>query len=764
MKGKFITCCAGKGWSTISLMLCILMVVNLNRVAAQNPTKTFVDVTANQLPGLPGLSSASVGWADYDGDGLVDVLVMGYSGEDNSGNGIPFSKLFHNTGKSFEDVTGRLVPNLPQVGGGSVAWADYDGDKKPDFIITGARNASALPQGKLFHNTSNGFEDVTNQQFPGNNSNPLGPNAIAVRNSSVAWGDYDNDGRPDLLIMGARAANGERRTSYLFHNDGNGFTNATVDRAPGLPELSEGALAWGDYDRDGWLDFVMTGTTGNSEITQIYHNDLGDNGPGFHETRQGLPGVYTSAVAWGDYDNDGRLDLLLAGATGETTNTCKIYHNVGNDVFADVTDQVVKGGLPGLYWSALAWGDYDRDGRLDFLLTGGPSLNDHLSRLYHNMGPNAITGRITFDDVTASTIPGLPGVTYGSVTWADYDNDKRLDFFITGSYAGRDRLSRLYHNEVIPPCQELAITQQPASGSAVCAGGSASTSVSVSGQGATYQWYKDGAVLNNQTSATLTLDFIYADNAGIYKVVISGGCTSLTSTAFSLSLSQSLTITQQPASGSAVCTGGSVSTSVGVSGSGATYQWYKDGTLINGQTSASLSLTNLQVTDAGSYSVVISGGCTSLTSTAFSLTVNQGADLTLMAYARPTTLYGSTPITMVVEVDELRGVTSTGPLVVKVAKDARLSKLSLPASATSVGGRAVDNQVWRWDEGSDAGYYLLSTEQSIGAEGRLSFGLEGLFNPGNSAGTYRFELLLEHSGVCETVTNNTDGDRIDYFP
>lgn len=744
MKIEFKTCLPKTGWPASRLTLCILLLLSLNRVAAQ----TFVDATANQLPGLPGLSSASVGWADFDGDSLVDVLITGFSGDDV---GTPFIKLYRNTGKIFEDVTATQVPDLLQLAGGSVAWADYDGDKRPDFIITGTVHGSD-PVSRLYHNTPTGFVDVTNSLFPTSDPSVPGNSLPGVKESSVAWGDYDNDGRPDLLLMGEGY---QYNYTYLFHNDnGKKFTNVTNKVVPGLPQLRKGALAWGDYDRDGWLDFVVTGETASSEYTLIYHNDLNDGGAGFHETHQGLPGVYTSAVAWGDYDGDGLPDLLLAGATSETTNTCRIYQNTGDNGFADVTNQVVKGGIPGLYYSALAWGDYDRDGRLDFLVTGGPSINDHFSRLYHNT-------KNGFVNVTDTLLHNLPQVTYGSVTWVDYDRDKRLDLLFAGSYEGTNRVSRLYHNEVIEPCQTIAITQQPASGSAVCAGGSVSTSVSVTGKGATYQWYKDGTVLSNQTSATLTLDFAYADNAGNYAVVVTG-CNTLTSTPFSLTVSQPLTITQQPASDSVVCAGGSISTRVSVSGTGAAYQWYKDGAVLSSQTSNSLTLTNLQPADAGNYAVVISG-CSNLTSTAFSLSVSQGADLALLAHVRPTTLYGTTPITLVVEVEEVRGGGSAGPMIVKVPKEAKLS-LSLPASASSVGGRTVDNRAWRWDEGSDAGYYLLSTEQSIGAGGRLAFGLEGSFRPEGSSGTFRFELALESSGVCERTTNNTDGDRIDYFP
>src|SRR5262249_55448567 len=119
--------------------------------------------------------------------------------------------------------------------------------------------------------------------------------------SSLAWGDYDNDGRLDLLLTGAT---GGGNVSRLFHNDGNGaFHNATP---PGPAGVSSRSAAWGDYDNDGRLDLLLTGDTGSGFLSRLFHND---GGGAFHDaTPAGLPAVSISSAAWGDYDNDGRLD------------------------------------------------------------------------------------------------------------------------------------------------------------------------------------------------------------------------------------------------------------------------------------------------------------------------------------------------------------------------------------------------------------------------------------------------------------------------
>jgi predicted outer membrane repeat protein len=171
----------------------------------------------------------------------------------------------------------------------------------------------------------------------------------------------------------------------------------------------------------------------------------------------------------------------------------------------------------------------------------------------------------------------------------------------------------------------LAITQQPASASVVCVGSVVSVPVSVSSSGTspTFQWFKDGVLVGGQTSATLTLANVPATASGSYSLVVTGACNSLTSTAFSLTVNAPVAVTRQPGSSTAVCVGGSLNVPTSASGTVTGYQWFKDGQILTGQTSATLALTNLQTADAGSYWVVVTGACNSTTSTAFNLTFNQ---------------------------------------------------------------------------------------------------------------------------------------------
>ncbi len=183
-----------------------------------------------------------------------------------------------------------------------------------------------------------------------------------------------------------------------------------------------------------------------------------------------------------------------------------------------------------------------------------------------------------------------------------------------------------------------AITTQPSTPAATCSGsGTQSMTVVASGTGPlTYQWKKDGTNLTNggvvggATTATLTLTNPTTANQGSYTVQISGSCApAVTSTAVPVTVNSAPSITTQPATPAATCSGnGSQSMTVVASGAGLTYQWQKDGsnltngTVVGGATSATLTLTNPTASDAGSYTVVVTGTCSSaVTSTARTVTV-----------------------------------------------------------------------------------------------------------------------------------------------
>ncbi len=156
--------------------------------------------------------------------------------------------------------------------------------------------------------------------------------------------------------------------------------------------VSDGDLAWGDYNNDSFEDLLLTGEDEDgNRISKIYKNNNG-NGT-FTDINAGLAGVYYSSVAWGDYDNDTYLDILLTGKDANDNRISKIYkNNNGNGTFTEQT-QIE---LTGVFLSSVAWGDYNNDTYLDILLTGEDENSNRISKIYRNN-----TGNGTFTDINA---------------------------------------------------------------------------------------------------------------------------------------------------------------------------------------------------------------------------------------------------------------------------------------------------------------------------------------------------------------------------
>ncbi len=155
-----------------------------------------------------------------------------------------------------------------------------------------------------------------------------------------------------------------------------------------------------------------------------------------------------------------------------------------------------------------------------------------------------------------------------------------------------------------------------------CPGTSASFSVSATGTGLSYQWYKGVTALAGQTNSSLVLANVSATDAGTYAVVVSGVCGNSVSKSASLTVNENVVVASAPVSVTN-CPGTSASFSVAATGTGLSYQWYKGATLLAGQTGSSLVLANVSAADGGTYSVVVSGDCGNAVTNSASLTVNE---------------------------------------------------------------------------------------------------------------------------------------------
>lgn len=336
----------------------------------------------------------------------------------------------------FENVAPEvgLTSRGPNQAGGSV-FDDFTGDGLPDLLTTSLdvdRGAS------LFVNLGNGrFEDRSDKAG-------LSDQVYAL---NVARADFDNDGDLDVVLLrgGWEMA---MRMSLLRNNGNASFEDITLGSGLEEPITTETA-AWGDYDNDGLVDLFVGGeyrppfSTGNKarpdprNRCRLYRN-LG-NGKFVNVADQLRVDEEqcTKGCAWGDYDDDGRLDLFVSNMNAP----CRLYHQQEDGTFRDVAPQVGVAGAPHSF--ACWFWDYDNDGRLDIyvndyssslaqfvaVLLKHPVKEPSRPRLYRNLG---IEG---FRDVTFDVGLDRDMMPMGC-NFADLDNDGFLDlYFGTGRMA-----------------------------------------------------------------------------------------------------------------------------------------------------------------------------------------------------------------------------------------------------------------------------------------------------------------------------------------
>ena len=238
----------------------------------------------------------------------------------------------------------------------------------------------------------------------------------------IAWGDFDNDGDLDLLLTGSTLVDSSAadyndqlwgRTT-LYANDGSGnFSAVPVN----LPHLRYSDAAWGDYDGDGDLDLVISGAKRNTSTSQydnqtdIYRNDGGD----FFPISAGLPALRDAEMVWVDFDNDGDLDLFLVGNTAGDNQAIvpliRLYRNDGG-TFSDSGMTFPAA----LYNARSVWTDVNGDGFPDALLIGHYGSGFRRLDVGLSDGAGGFSWTLLEDEITAH-----------SADWADIDRDGRLD-------------------------------------------------------------------------------------------------------------------------------------------------------------------------------------------------------------------------------------------------------------------------------------------------------------------------------------------------
>jgi hypothetical protein len=360
---------------------------------------------------LTNLYNSSVAWGDIDNDGDFDLAIMGWDGTNR------YFQIYKNGANNRL----TLSQSLTGISHGSLSFADYDRDGDLDLAITG-KVTEGYGTTKIYQNDGDG------------NFSESGIEIIDVYTSSLAWGDYDNDGDLDLVLIGARmGAPGIVARIYKNKGDGTFEDSEITDLTP----VAGGSVAWADYDNDGDLDLALSGDTGvaGNYICKIYKNDYRNNPTNpFSVVGSTLTGVMNSSLAWGDYNNDGWLDIAICGQSTEGYISEIWKNNAGTFTKAQSL-------TPGVYNSSLAWGDYDNDGNLDLVVIGGASGETRTSKIYKNSGES---GGYSFSVDAGQTY--LTAVDQGSVAWCDYDGDKDIDLALTGSSAS-GAVTKIYRND-----------------------------------------------------------------------------------------------------------------------------------------------------------------------------------------------------------------------------------------------------------------------------------------------------------------------------
>ncbi len=303
-----------------------------NTLYRNNGDGTFSDVTQQADVDCSEWSTGCA-FADVDGDGDLDLYVANYvrfSIETHTPCRVK-GILVYCSPRTYDGVRdiffrnngdGTFTEDTHNAGFGHIAarglgviFGDYDNDGDLDLYV-----ANDADQNFLYRNDGRGyFEEVSQIAGVGFSEHGLVENGMGVD-----FGDYDNDGLPDLVVT-----NFQHQTNTIYHNDGDGFFS-DVSYPSGTGELSLPYLAWGvnlfDFDNDGWLDFFVANGHIHDNVhlidtsttyTQMNHLFQNNRDGTFTDIAEPTPIKSSRGSAVGDIDNDGDLDLVISNV-GET--------------------------------------------------------------------------------------------------------------------------------------------------------------------------------------------------------------------------------------------------------------------------------------------------------------------------------------------------------------------------------------------------------------------------------------------------------------
>ena len=331
-------------------------------------------------------------WADFNNDGFQDYLTLVFDAETERGT----PTIFQNNGAGdFSVITPAFDSEQYFIG----SVADYDNDGNVDLLLsTQESSISDLYQGHgdfTFTKLNAGIGDL----------GTLAGEDIEI--SSTSWGDINNDGLLDLLVLGTSSGSSDGRNLLYRQNVNHSFTKiAGGELATDL--LRSAAGFWADYNNDGFQDVLITNTNG---AARLYENN-GDE-TFTKQVSNGLDITQCFSAAWGDYNNDGFLDLFAGIFTQNA-----LYLNNGDETFTkDISTPVSQGGQT----IGATWGDFNNDGFLDLFVTGFLTAQ---TRLFIRDATNP--SNVVFTKIENEKINDLSISHYGAAA-CDYNRNGYLD-------------------------------------------------------------------------------------------------------------------------------------------------------------------------------------------------------------------------------------------------------------------------------------------------------------------------------------------------
>lgn len=386
------------------IILSLIIIVHSVGIIAQNFQKEIL---------LDKYYGREAEFGDFDRDGDLDILMF-YTFEDPYGEG--YTRILENTDVGFVELEVGF-PRVEYFGGsrnGSINWVDYNNDGYLDvFLIVGQ---SFSVENKLFIN--NGDKSFTEKQ--------IDVDELVPGSCGPSWCDFDNDGDLDLMIFGNKGFNNYTIRIYENKLDSQELTAIDFDFGECIIKSRK---PWGDFNNDGYMDLLanepidnyqcniaILKNNGDKTFTKIVYSDL----LGLNQDVLNQAGD----MIWGDYNNDGYLDILISGqhTNSNGSGITYLYKNNKDETFTQVNIDNVYGMAHDV---SIDWGDYDNDGYLDILQTGDGWINGvaDRTRIFKNNNMEYLnSGNESFLGIHQ----------HGMSLWGDLNNDNKLDFLDLG--------------------------------------------------------------------------------------------------------------------------------------------------------------------------------------------------------------------------------------------------------------------------------------------------------------------------------------------